>query len=266
MRFTVNIALAGLLALSQTLWPVHAAPALSTEPEDDIVSARSIQIAHVNDVHSLRIKRTPADDVDWDRALQVNNPVGLELTFQAWIPEQADSNWNRDTIAQFAKAGYAEVYKRRGEYEPYVVAALWIRGKGVAIGTQVRGLDIASHTAERFMDSLLPTDAPVLWELVKNRRVVGTIGADPRTAKWHAEDTAMWRASREMSTTATPINGGRFPTSLMVVYGRYFRGDPASYKNACSSHDNQHLSSRLIPGCERVLNDAGIPFYKPNYA
>jgi hypothetical protein len=140
-------------------------------------------------VHERHPKRAPS--LPYKTFLKPNEVEGLRLTYSGWWPEPGNSDWNRDTIADFAEATYLHLVEDIGITEPYVVAALRIKGKGVALGTQVRGFGNTDRTAELRMEQLLPVDAPVLWQYVSLRTKTGVFTPNPNTAKWHAEDTAM---------------------------------------------------------------------------
>jgi hypothetical protein len=243
MHFKYNVFLAGLLALSQTLWTTQAIPVTSLQVVNNTVVIRGSEISEVENVHEYHVKRNDPD-LDMGEYLDTNEDRLLK-TWSGWYDEPNNSEWNYDTIAQFAILAHR--YISREHKEPWILAALWIRGEGVAFGTQVRGLDFTDRKADDMFETLLPNQAPVLWHYVQHRTKVGS-NTDP---KWHAEDVAMWKAAKEMRRLGKPIITAKYPLNSVT-----------EFVPPCKTRTPQN-NNKLTPGCEEVLAKIGIKYYDP---
>jgi hypothetical protein len=254
MQFKCSTVLAGLLALSQTLWTTQAIPVTSLQPIDNPVSVHDNGIRQLNNVQVYHTKRAPVEP--HMSTIMDTNENNLLKTWTGWIDEPDNSGWDEDTIAHFAKEAFAHITKRLNE--PWILAALWIRGEGVAFGSQARGISFTDRTADQRLDQLLKAYAPVLWQHVEFRTQYGS-DQDP---KWHAEDVAMWKAAKEMARKNHAIGGARYPANSMTIFGKYTKRDRAQFVPPCKTMTLEN-KNKLIPGCEEVLRDVGISVYNP---
>jgi hypothetical protein len=184
------------------------------------------------------------------------NEDNLLKTWTGWIDEPDNSGWDEDTIAHSAKEAFSYISYRLNE--PCILAALWIRGEGVAFGSQARGISFTDRTTDQRLEALLPAHAPVLWQHVEFRTQYGS-DQDP---KWHAEDVAMLKAAKEIARKNQAIGGARYPANSMTIFGKYKRLDRERFVPPCKTMTLEN-KNKLIPGCEEVLRDVGISVYNP---
>lgn len=254
MYFKYNNVLAGLLAVGQTLWITQAIPVTCFQPVNNTLVVRGSKVSQVDDLNEYHFKRNVPDPPI--PVIMHTNEDNLLKTWSGWYDEPNDSGWDYDAIAHFAILAWEHISEQHKE--PWILAALWIRGEGVAFGSQARGLDFPDRTADERLDALLPYQAPTLWHHVHSRTKVGS-DTEP---KWHAEDVVMWKAAKEMRRLGRPITGTRYPANSMSIYGRYTRRDRKDFMPPCKTRTPQN-NNKLTPGCEEVLNNIGIRYYNP---
>ena len=241
MRFVFTVTFAVLLALSQRLW--------TTQAHTDSLS-RLLKLAFIpeQDVDVVYVKRTVPQLTEWFQARD-----NLAQTWSGFTKEPHNSGWNEKSIQEVAKTAWKET-QPQSRPTPLLVAALWIPGTGVYLGSQVRGTSTLERiSAQARFDNILLNQAKVAWfsGKLKDRE-------NHTVTKWHAEDVAMWMFEKEEKP-----EGPKYPSgSYMVIYGQYNNNDGLGFKKPCGTRGTQDSSS-ITPGCYTVLKELGIRWDRP---
>ncbi|KAI8930527.1 hypothetical protein NX059_012127 [Plenodomus lindquistii] len=171
MQLSVVKALLGLLAFRQVLGTAYAYPNQGHALADDVVLLQESQLDEGTDEETWFEKRaTDPPLTNWGQ--------GPGTTWSGFVKQPANSQWTTDTIDEYAVNAW------RQTSPPALVAALWVPGVGVYLGSIPHGTEPTGITVQAAFDGRLRTQAPVLWGQVKDRTYQGT-------SKWHAEDMAM---------------------------------------------------------------------------
>lgn len=161
MHLKCTTVLAGLFTLSQTIWTTQAIPVTSLQAVDDkSVLVRDNWISQVDNLQVVHAKRAPADP-DWPTILHMNEDSLLK-TWSGWIVGPDNSGWDPDTIVHWAILAHKHI--RDQITEPWILAALWIIGEGVAFGSQAHGKDFEDRRADQKLEDLLRAHARVPLE------------------------------------------------------------------------------------------------------
>ncbi|KAH7396095.1 hypothetical protein BKA66DRAFT_596608 [Pyrenochaeta sp. MPI-SDFR-AT-0127] len=227
-------ALVSLLAFSQAPWAAQAYPKQHNDLPAHIEPTQEAGFKSygINVATASYSKRAPSPPLtNWGQY--------PGTTWSGFVKEPANSGWTEDTIDEYAVLAWRET-QSTARKEPTIVAALWVRGKGVYLGSVPRGQN-GQFSAQAALDSLLRSQAPILWSVVNERKILA--GRN----KWHAEDMAMYVYEREEK----PQGPGYPPNSYMVVYGQYDKQDKAGPKDPCGSSGD---SAKIRPSCSDVLH------------
>jgi hypothetical protein len=239
MHFSIINAFISLLTFSQVLDTAYAYPSQDPTRTDYDVLLQKNQLNKGTDEETLFEKRaTDPPLTNWGQ--------GPGTTWSGFVTQPANSQWTTDTIDEYAVAAWRKTQSASNP-PPVLVAALWVQGAGVYMGSIPHGTPVGSSSisVQVAFDGMLRSQAPVLWEQVKLRQY-------QNTSKWHAEDMAMYVFERERRPT-----GPKYPAnSYMVVYGQYDGRDKAGPKPPCRGMNDK--GDGIQPSCAQVLRALGI--------
>jgi hypothetical protein len=230
MRFFLAKTLVGLLAFGQALGTAYAFPyRLSSLIEKD-------QLSNVTD-HIGRVeRRAPPELTNWGQ--------GPGTTWSGWVKESANSDWTTETIDHYVYDAWKKT-QIGSKPPPILVAALWVQGSGVYLGSVPHGKS-GDTDVQVLFDSMLRTQTRLLWQRVKDRIYKNTV-------KWHAEDMAMYVYEREERP-----GGPKYPpNSYMLVFGQYNSQSGAAMRPPCRAEENSPKGG-ITPTCKTVIEDLGI--------
>ncbi|KAH6666124.1 hypothetical protein B0J14DRAFT_660260 [Halenospora varia] len=145
------------------------------------------------------------------RANNVNEPLGLWQgalrTYRAFLNEPDNSGWDIPTIKGYLQTQYIQsqnmyfASSNPHEYlDPFVMAALWIRGTGVFFSS--KPLDL---TVNQYMDFNKIQHAPAWAYEVRGRN------QDPLAMRFHAEDAACYMYEEFLAFNNKPRLGQTDP-------------------------------------------------------
>lgn len=148
-----------------------------------------------------------------------------------------DSTITNTALRAIAKSGFDEVMSKKKGPGGTVVAALFVPGQGVFLGTPAHGAGPAK------VESFAEANAPFYWvdAKVKDRTVTGG-------AKYHAEDIAMLYAIEANAAKGD----AEFPKgSKIATWGKVNSMPRDDKMKPCSQ-------SKINPTCTKVIKDMGI--------
>jgi hypothetical protein len=163
-------------------------------------------------------------------------------TYVDATPEPANSGWTRQDIRGLAKAGYEQVVAVTRQPN-MIVAALWVPGQGVYLGS------IPQDGGQIAFAQEAPTNAPRLWDAVRGRKY--TADAAGSESMFHAEDMAMfWFEDRQQPQRILDS----YPQfSFIAVYGKKPNNAKASIQDPCSGP-----ARKINPDCLQVLRQLDV--------
>jgi hypothetical protein len=156
-------------------------------------------------------------------------------TWRGWRMSTATTITNKD-LRDIARAAYNEVMDKKKGTSGLVVAALFVPGKGVFIGSPAHGSGPAK------VESFAKASAPTLWEFMEFRDWNG------KGSKYHAEDVAMLFA---IESKAVAGNTKFPPGSKIAAWGKVGTMSKADKMPPCTN-------GNITPGCIENIADMGI--------
>ncbi|KAF2828287.1 hypothetical protein CC86DRAFT_405290 [Ophiobolus disseminans] len=195
MHFSLAKACIALLAFGQALGVARAYPSQTSTTLDQNFSHHDNQSSKGND------EETPIERRALEPKLTSWGQGSIAATWTGSLKEPAKSGWTENTIDEYAANAWKQT-QYGSDPAPILVAALWVPGVGLYLGSIPHGdYPGSTMTAQARMDSLIRAEAPLLWQQVQHRTSKGT-------PKWHAEDTAMLMYERSAcKTTASNLHG-----------------------------------------------------------
>jgi hypothetical protein len=159
-----------------------------------------------------------------------------------YVSEPPNSDWRKSTIRDILRTAYEQV--ERGTGETTTVAALWIRGNGVYLGSIPHG------GGQQVFRLQLPEAAPKLFAKISQRQRT-VFAPRPDYALYHAEDMAMFEfeSNRDAAEKDQPYPDGAY----MAAYGRAYGTQPPAFRQPCTGPDES-----IIPACRWTLDALGI--------
>jgi hypothetical protein len=244
MHSFITKAFVSLLAFSQTLNIAQAYPGQDPARPTYTESAIDNGPGGVNKEVALVAKRevTISDFSKWGQGRDE-----LGTTWSGYVKEPKNSGWNTDSIDAYTVRAY-DASQCGPNPLPVLVAALWVPGVGVYLGSIPHGKmrNSGDMSAQVGFDGMLRGQAPILWEQVRDRTAVNT-------SKYHAEDMAMYMYEK----LEKPRGPGYPPNSYMIVYGQYDKNDKVGPKPPCTGPTSPG-SDGINPSCKTTLRNLGI--------
>lgn len=233
-----------LLTITQTLCTAqiyrhpHALPNAILAKNLSSYVAADQENSTYRDKHALPIKRAPPAC----QMKSLGGPWGTTMVDE--IVEPPNSGWKRSDMHRLAREGYEQVAAAT-QQPNNLVAALWIPGRGVYLGS------IPHNGGQTAFSENAPVNAPRLWGLIDDRTHNFDGGAIGSESIYHAEDMAMyWFEDRQQPQVIT----GPYPEfSYMAVYGKKATDSRPQDQQPCTG-----VYARIIPNCRRVLNALDI--------
>jgi hypothetical protein len=240
MRLHIFNAISGLLAIGLFSGLTQAHPYTSSDvaitiPPASIQANTSDYVSGIDTATTVRAKRTkPPLQFSLQRG-------GLESTWAGVVKEPLNSGWTKTTIKEYAYEGWQQTQNECSGVT--IVAALWIRGKGVYLGSIPHAYSaVDKEHVETAFETALSSQAPLLDSKIGCRDV-----ADKTVARYHAEDMAMLTYER------TEKPSGSYPKrGYMAVYGQYPGGGRAAFLSPCGTYDADY--AKINPSCATVLS------------
>jgi hypothetical protein len=146
------------------------------------------------------------------------------------------STMTNSALRAIAKSAYDEVMSKKKGAGGTVVAALYVPGQGVFLGTPAHG------TGPAKVVSFAKAKAPTLWEFLEFRTVSGS------GSKYHAEDIAMLYA---IEIGAVKGNA-KFPNGSKIATWGKVNGMPRDDRMRPCSNGN------ILPSCTETISDMNI--------
>ncbi|KAL8881388.1 MAG: hypothetical protein Q9198_001403 [Flavoplaca austrocitrina] len=195
--------------------------------------------------------------------LQMNQVDRYGATYYGFVahPQEPDC-W---VLQSFAVAGYNQITTQPGVGRAIIVAALWVPGIGVVVGSKphVAPEPAATRsTRARNAASRLTGSAqayfPTYWNIVKDRSPA--LGSN--LAAWHAEDHVLIQAallrkqSYPLNAVVPPLTGFNWRARI-VAYGRFTASGPVGFVPPCG-YGNNPAGANISPSCQEVLNQLQV--------
>jgi hypothetical protein len=245
MHSIVRKAVISLLALSQTFGIAQAYPGQDPARSAYAGSATDNSLSGSNKEEALLTKRTVqiSDLSTWGQGED-----GLGTTWSGYLKEPKNSGWTTDTIDAYTKMAY-DATQCGSDPPPVLVAALWVTGVGVYLGSVPHGTMLySSMTAQVGFHSMLRGQAPLLYRRVKDRTAV-------ETSIYHAEDMAMYMYEKREKP-----KGPSYPNSYMFAWGQYEKGGTVGRKEPCTRLTKPG-GKGINPSCRTTVRDIGITVF-----
>ncbi|KAI4272187.1 MAG: hypothetical protein LQ337_005470 [Flavoplaca oasis] len=195
--------------------------------------------------------------------LQMNQVDRYGATYYGFVahPQEPDC-W---VLQSFAVAGYNQITTQPGVGRAIIVAALWVPGIGVVVGSKphVAPEPAATRsTRARNAASRLTGSAqayfPTYWNIVKGR----SPALSSSLAAWHAEDHVLIQAalirkqSYPLNSVVPPLTGFNWRAKI-VAYGRFTANGPVGFVPPCG-YGNNPAGANISPSCQEVLNQLKV--------
>ncbi|KAF2274583.1 uncharacterized protein EI97DRAFT_477214 [Westerdykella ornata] len=198
--------LASLLAFSQALWAVQAFP----KQHDDLPA--HILPAHEGGSKSSDINIATTPWSKRDPPLIPNWSQGPGTTWSGYLREPQSSGWTEETIDNFAYWAWRQT-RIGSRSEATLVAALWICGTGVYLGSIPHGQEWGTSggraSVQALMDNRLRYEAPVMWS------TTGGTHLDSRILAVEPQESGLL-VHRCWEVWALDIGGGGFDTCVQL--------------------------------------------------
>jgi hypothetical protein len=236
MHFSLVNAFVSLLAFGQVLGIARAYPSQTSTLQDYAILLQDNELSERNaEENAIEKRATVPPLTNWGQ--------GPGTTWSGFVKEPANSQWTDDTINTYAFNAWRAT-QSGSKSPPVLVAALWVPGAGVYLGSIPHGTDGGSASVQAVMDGKIRTQAPILWQQVKDRTY-------ENTSKWHAEDMAMYVYEREERPTGT-----RYPAnSYIMTWGQYDGRSKSGPAPPCQGIRN---GKGIEPSCAEVLRNLRI--------
>jgi hypothetical protein len=248
MQFSIRNAIFGLLAFGLLSGPTQALPHTSSDAAISLPSASLQATTPSNDTSS-------GDATTTGVAKRTKPPLvfslqpGLEWTWAGVIKEPQGAGWTTNTAKEYAYEAWQQTQQERSHVT--MVAALWVRGKGIYLGSIPHAYNPdEKEDVETTFEAICSNTAPLLYDKIGCREVA------PRAARYHAEDMAMMTYERtEKPSGSYPQQS---PRSYMAVYGQYPGGSRPAFVKPCGALDPKN--AKIQPSCAEVLDDFIISY------
>jgi hypothetical protein len=237
MHFSLVNTFVSLLAFGKVLSTARAYPSQPSTLLDYAILLQDNELSERDaEENAIEKRATIPPLTNWGQ--------GPGTTWTGFVKEPANSQWTDDTIDTYAFNAWRATQSSL-QPPPVLVAALWVPGAGVYLGSIPHGTNGANNAeVQVLMDGRIRAEAPILWQQVKTRTY-------KNTSKWHAEDMAMYVYEREERPTGTqyPAN------SYIMTWGQYDGRDKSGPKPPCDLKAN---GDGIDPPCDRVLRNLRI--------